>query len=54
MFSNYQVKGAYTNIDQQTVQDLVDTINSALEYLHYIDDPICLQVPYEHLKERIK
>ena len=29
-------------------------MNSALEYLHYIDDPICLQVPYEHLKERIK
>ena len=29
-------------------------MNSALEYLHYIDDPLCLQVTYEYIKERIK
>ena len=51
---NYEVHGAYAHLDQQTVQDLVDTMNSALEYLHYIDDPLCLQFPYEYLKERIK
>ena len=29
-------------------------MNSALESLHYIDDPLCLQVPYKYLKELIK
>ena len=29
-------------------------MNYALESLYYIDDPLCLQVPYEYLKERIK
>ena len=28
-------------------------MNSALEYLHYIDDPLCLQVTYDYLKEHI-
>ena len=54
MFSNYQVHDAYAHHDQQTVQDLVDIMNSALVYLHYIDNPLFLQVPYEYLKERIK
>ena len=54
MFSNYKVHGAYAHLDQQTGQDLVDTMNYALEYLHFIGNPLFLQVPYEYLKKRIK
>ena len=44
VFSNYQVHDAYAHHDQQTVQDLVDIMNSALVYLHYIDNPLFLQL----------
>ena len=36
VFLKYHVHGAYVHLNQQTVQNLVDTMNSALEYLRTV------------------
>ena len=51
--SNYQVQGAYAHPGQQSVSDLIEAISLATKTFQLSDDPIRLQVPYDHNEVRI-